>query len=243
MALPAPFLGGLAGPVPWSDQVRQFRNDSPTDDVAAKSRFYGGSVAPARQIDPQGAYHVMSRGNFRQKIFLDRDHYTKYVGLLDRVSRRRGWIVLDWCLLPNHHHLLLLLTNGELSEGMRELNGCFSRWSNLRTGRTGTGHLFKNRFRSLDVLRDGHFWEITRYVPCNPVEAGLVDRPEDWPWCGYRAAIGLEHPYSFHQPAELLRHFSRKPKVAGEKYRAWVHEGLVLGGHASWSDHAPDAPE
>jgi putative transposase len=193
-------------------------------------------VAPLREVDPQGLYHVMSRGNFRQRVFLGDEHYACYLRLLQRVTTRNRWTILDWCLVPNHVHLIVRLNEGGLSEGMRELNGGFSRWSNSQTGRTGTGHLWKNRFKSLDIRDDGHFWEILRYEPNNPVVAGLVIRPEDWPWSGYRATIGLEHPYAFHQPAELLRFFAVRPEVALARYKRFVQEGLVRRGHAPWSD-------
>jgi REP element-mobilizing transposase RayT len=193
-------------------------------------------VAPPREIDPQGTYHVMSRGNFRQRIFLDEGHYAKYMRLLTRVARRRRWVVLDWCLIENHFHLVIELTEGGLSDGMRELNGCFARWSNLQTGRTGTGHLFKNRFRCRPLLTDGHFWEVLRYVPLNPVRAKLVPLPEDWPWSGYRATIGREHPRPFHQPGQLLRLFAVSPPTALRRYRAFVSEGLGRPDQAPWSD-------
>lgn len=179
----------------------------------------------------------MSRGNFRQPIFFDEDHYAKYLRLLTRVTRRRHWTILDWCLLPNHYHLLIQLTEGGLSEGMRELNGCYARWSNLRTKRTGTGHLVKNRFEAKPVVTERHFWATVRYIPLNPVRADLVKRPEDWPWSGYRATIGLEYPMAFHRPDELLRYFSPDPKIAVERYIRFVREGQVPNGHVPWSDH------
>jgi putative transposase len=179
----------------------------------------------------------MSRGNFRQEIFLAEDHFAKYIELVDRVAIRRRWIVLDWCLIPNHYHLLIRLQDGGLSDGMRELNGCFSRWSNLETGRTGTGHLIKNRFKSVDVVREGHLWEVLSYIPLNPVRAGLVESPDEWPWGGYRGTIGLEHPYRFHQPNELLRLFAKDRAHAVALYQALIRERLVRDGQAMWSDH------
>jgi len=194
-------------------------------------------VAPLRILDPTGLYHVMSRGNFRQLMFLDDDHFAKYVRLVDRVARRRQWIVLDWCLMPNHIHLLVQLQTGGLSEGMRELNGCFSRWSNLRTGRTGTGHLIKNRPLMVDVLREGHLWELLGYIPLNPVRSGLVAEPWQWPWSGYRAALGLEDAFRFHQPWEVLRLFGADRTQALARYRALIRDSRARDGHASWSDH------
>jgi REP element-mobilizing transposase RayT len=194
-------------------------------------------MAPLRDIDPDGLYHVMSRGNFRQEVFLDDAHYLKYLELTQRVARRRHWTILDWCLIPNHFHLLIQLSADGLSDGMRELNGCYSRWSNLRTGRTGTGHLWKNRPTLVNVFREGHFWEVMTYIPLNPVKAGLSSLPGGWRWTGYRGTIGLEHPYPFHQPAELLRYFDARLDVARDKYRALVRSELVRAGHVTWSDH------
>lgn len=198
-------------------------------------------MAKLRIVDPTGLYHVFSRGNYREPIFLDEKHFAKHVSLLERVTGRHGWRVLDWCLMPNHFHLLLQLTDGGLSEGMRELNGCFSRWSNLQTGRTGTGHLVKNRFRSVDVLRDGHLWELLSYIPLNPVRADLVKRPEDWPWGGYRATIGLEHPRPFHDPSALLGLFGHDRAVALPRYIDHVLSALVRDSQEPWSDQAASA--
>jgi REP element-mobilizing transposase RayT len=194
-------------------------------------------VAPLRVVDPQGLYHAFTRGNFRQLVFHDDQHYAKFLQLLGRVSLRRRWTILDWCLMPNHYHLIVQLNEDGLSDGMRELNGCFSRWSNLRSGRTGTGHLWQNRFKSAGLIADRHLWEVFRYVPNNPVAAGLVDRPQDWPWSGYRATIGVELPYSFHHPGELLRYFGKTPDAAVTRYRRFLFEGRVRSGHAKWSDH------
>ena len=195
-------------------------------------------MAPPRVVDPTGLYHVFSRGNYRGVIFRDQAHYRKYLALLLRVTRRRRWTILDWCLMPNHYHLLIQLDDDGLSDGMRELNGCFSRWSNRETGRTGSGHLVKNRFGCVDVIREGHLWNLLSYIPLNPVRAELVERPEEWPWSGYRATVGLEHPRPFHQQAELLRFFSSDRLEAVRRYIAFVEQERVRGVQEEWSDHA-----
>jgi putative transposase len=178
----------------------------------------------------------MSRGNFRNTIFLDDNHYAEYLRLTTRVSRRREWQIIDWCLIPNHYHLLIQLTDDGLSDGMRELNGCFARWSNLQTGRTGTGHVFKNRFAAVEVSDEGHLFEVIRYIANNPVGAGLVRYPEDWPRSGYRANVGLDDPYPFHQPAELLAYFGPNHSEAVRRYERFVREGQARPRLVSWSD-------
>jgi putative transposase len=189
------------------------------------------SMAPLRIIDPLGMYHVMSRGNYRQAIYPTEHHYRTCLALLEATARKRRWIVLDWCLMPNHYHLIVQLTQGGLSEGMRWLNGGYSTWCNARADRTGTGHLFKNRFTAPLLDDEAHMLETFRYVPANPVRAGLAAAPEDWPWGGYRASVGSEHPRPFHRPGALLAHFATEPRLAVERYREFVHDGLIHSGH------------
>jgi putative transposase len=182
-------------------------------------------------------YHVMSRGNFRQTIFPDERHITRYLLLLGRVSLRRRWVIVDWCVMPNHYHLVIQLTDDGLSDGMRELNGCYSRWSNAIHQLTGTGHLVRNRFRSRLVENDPYLWSLMRYIPLNPVRAGLVRHPQDWRWSSYRATVGREHPHPFHRPSETLRYFHSDPAIAIELYQRHLRPGPVHEEHDLWSDH------
>jgi hypothetical protein len=71
---------------------------------------------------------------------------------------------------------------------MRHLNGVHTQASNRRHGRTG--HLFQGRFKAILVDRDAYLLALFRYVVLNPVRAGMVDEPEQWPWSSYRAMIG-----------------------------------------------------
>jgi putative transposase len=193
-------------------------------------------MAPLRIVDPQGLYHVMSRGNFRQTIFPDEDHAERYLMLLNRITLRRKWIVIDWCLMPNHYHLVIQLTDNGLSSGMRELNGCYSRWSNSLHRRTGTGHLVRNRFKSLLVDEDSYLLRLLQYVPNNPVQADLASTAEEWKWSGIRATAGLEYPRAFHRPSVALAYFDSDPAHAQTLYRQHVARGLDPNGPVFWSD-------
>jgi REP element-mobilizing transposase RayT len=200
-------------------------------------------VARRREIDPEGTYHVMSRGNYRRVIFPDGDHVTRWLHLLTRVTARRHWIVIDWCVMPTHFHLLVRLSDGGLSEGMRELNGCYSRWSNAVHELTGTGHLVRNRFKHRPVRDDAYFLQLLRYLAWNPVAADLTHSLEAWPWAGYRAFAGLEHPRRFHRPTEALELFSSDPRQAQLGYLRHVASSQVSRELDSWSDDELDELE
>ena len=78
--------------------------------------------------------------------------------------------------------------DGNLSKGMRQLNGMVTQASNRRHQRSG--HLFQGRFKGILVDKDSYLLELTRYVVLNPVRAGMVKHPGKYPWSSYRAMVG-----------------------------------------------------
>ena len=92
--------------------------------------------------------------------------------MLAEVVERFNWLCHAYCLMTNHYHLIVETAEGNLSKGMRQLNGVYTQASNRRHGRIG--HLFQGRFKGILVDKDAHLLELTRYVVLNPVRAGLV---------------------------------------------------------------------
>ncbi len=177
-------------------------------------------------VDPYGYYHLGTKGNFGDWIFRERRDREKFLQLYERASGRQSWTTLDWCLLDNHFHFLVKLNGGGLSEGMRELNGCYSKWFNLKHGRTGQGHTFKNRFFSKLLAGESHLRAVISYIALNPVEARLCDRPEAWEWSGCAAAMGLASARRFHDVAALLAHFGPGPGRASRRYAGFLDDAL-----------------
>ncbi len=60
--------------------------------------------------------------------------------------------------------------------------------------------------------------------------------PDSWPWSGFRATAGIDYPYRFHYPGELLRYFDPRPDVALSSYRAFVDESLIQNDDLAWLD-------
>ena len=91
--------------------------------------------------------------------------------------------------MGNHYHLIIETLDGNLSKGMRQLNGVYTQASNRRHKRSG--HLFQGRYKAILVDKESYLLELARYVVLNPVRAkGMVDRIEDWPWSSYLAMVG-----------------------------------------------------
>ncbi|MCG6896234.1 MAG: transposase [Thiocapsa sp.] len=148
-------------------------------------------MARALRLEFAGAlYQVTARGNERRSIFLgdgDGDR-AAFLGVLAQTCERFGWICHAYCLMTNHYHLLVETPDGNLSKGMRQLNGVYTQRVNRSHGRVG--HLFQGRFKAILVERESDLLELARSVVLNPVRAGMVPAPGDWPWSSYRATVG-----------------------------------------------------
>jgi putative transposase len=179
-----------------------------------------------RILEPNGIYHLTPRGNDGRRIFTANDDRLSFLTRLDRAAREHDWIVLGYCLMDNHIHLLIQAPGGDLSAGMQQLLSGYSHWWNRRHGHFG--HVFVNRFHHTAVLADSHLLETARYIDLNPVRAGICSRPESWAWSSYRAHAGLEHPLPFLQNTRFLRLFGPTPDMAIEAYRRFVREGRSL---------------
>jgi len=118
-------------------------------------------------LDPDGIYHVTSRGNNRGLITFDRTDCAGLREELGAAATKYRWEVFAWCLMPNHHHVVLRAPEGAISSGYQEINGIHARRTNRRHGRVG--HLFQNRFYCGEIASDAHLISAILYVVRNPV--------------------------------------------------------------------------
>lgn len=140
--------------------------------------------------DYEGAWHhVMNRGAGRRRIFASDQERERFIGCLAEGCRRHAVEVHGYCLLGNHYHLLLRSRDGKLSAAMQWLSSRYTQSLNYDT--RSDGSLFRGRFASVLIEDDDHLREASRYIHLNPVAAGLVERPELWPWSSAAAYLGL----------------------------------------------------
>ncbi len=179
---------------------------------------------PLRLEFPDALYHITSRGDRRESIFDDDDDRTTFLRVLGEVVERFNWLCYAWCLMDNHYHLLIQTPDGNLSQGMRQLNGVFTQTSNRRHRRVG--HLFQGRFKAILVDSDAYLLELSRYIVLNPVRARMVKTPDAWPWSSYRATMGLAQAEPFLAVGGLLAQFAQSRAAARERYAQFVREGI-----------------
>ncbi len=148
---------------------------------------------PLRIEYPGAVYHITNRGNDKKDIFKDDQDRETFLKILALVNKRYHWLCHAYCLMDNHYHLMIETPDGNLSLGMRQLNGVYTQARNKR--RNKTGHLFQGRYKAILIQKDTHLPEVCRYVVLNPVRAKMVEKPEDWKWSSYRATAGKEQPH------------------------------------------------
>jgi REP-associated tyrosine transposase len=168
--------------------------------------------------------HAYTRGNNRGPVFLDEFDYSAWLRLLDRTVKRFEWICHAYCLMPNHYHLLLEVSQARLSAGMRHLNGAFAQRVNLRYA--WSGHVFEGPYRVELVESQAHLLELCRYIPLNPVRARIRPHAADWPLSSYRATAGLEHVPPL-LTVSLVRSLFGRGLPAIARYREFVADGAL----------------
>jgi len=181
-------------------------------------------VRPLRLEFPGALYHVTSRGNGREPIYKDDGDRRIFLLTLEDVCRRYRWLIHAYCLMGNHYHLLIETPDGNLSIGMRQLNGVFTQRFNRH--HKHTGHVFQGRYKSILVQKESHLLELSRYIVLNPVRAGMVEDAGDWKWSSYRAMTGRGKVVAWLQVDWLLSQFGNNKKKARVAYASFVQDGV-----------------
>lgn len=176
------------------------------------------------RIEFKGAvYHITSRGNAKQAIFLDEKDFTDFLRVLCSVVKRYHFILHTFCLMKNHYHLLIETPYGNLSKGMRQLNGLYTQRFNQRHQRVG--HLFQGRYQAILVDKDNYLLELCRYILLNPLRAKIVKDPKDWRWSSYQATTGHKGIPCLTTDW-ILSQFAKEQKAASRQYQAFVLSGI-----------------
>jgi putative transposase len=179
-------------------------------------------------------YHVTSRGVARQVIFRDEFDYRERLRLMAEAVETHGVRMHAFTLMPNHDHIFLDTPGANLSVAMHDLNGRYAAYFNRRHGRVG--HLFQGRFRAHVVESEGYYLEVSRYIHLNPVRAGLVERPEDWPYGSYAGYVRPAARARWVTYANVLGAFGRAPGQAARAYRTFVERGLAAPPPEPWKE-------
>lgn len=157
---------------------------------------------------PGALYHVMSRGNRQGDIFHDDHDRLTFLDVLEEACGRTGWIVHAYVLMNNHYHLLIETPEPNLVDGMRWIQGTYTKRFNTR--HKLWGHLLQGRYKALVVdPSEEYFRAVGNYVHLNPARAHCFD---------------LET-----EPLETFRWSSYPHYLIPETRPAWLDVNRLLG--------------
>lgn len=181
---------------------------------------------PLRLEFPGAIYHLTSRGDRREPIYEDDNDRLQWLDVLSRACERYNWRVYAYCLMDNHYHVLLETADGNLSKGMRHLNGVYTQYFNRQHNRVG--HVFQGRYKAILVEKESYLLELSRYVVLNPIRARMIKDMNQWKWSSYQATSGIAQVPDWLETDWLLSQFGRQRKRARERYIDFVREGIGL---------------
>jgi len=181
----------------------------------------------ARQLRieyPGACYHVFSRGNQKQPIFLSDDDRCFFLKCLREAHEKFGIIVHVYCLMPNHYHLILETPLGNLSNMMHFLNTAYTVYFNAKHKRSG--HLFQGRYKSILIDAKSYAQELSKYIHLNPVRSEIVELPEQYPWSSYGYYRGTAKHEKWLETSFILSLFDEHPEDARKAYSEFVMDGI-----------------
>jgi putative transposase len=97
--------------------------------------------------------------------------------------------VIAYCLISNHYHFILRQNaQAKISDFMQAVFYNYSISFNQIHGHSGT--LFEGPFRAILIEKNEYLLHLCRYIHRNPLEAGMVVKPEQWQYSNYAEFVG-----------------------------------------------------
>ncbi len=169
-------------------------------------------------------HHVILRGNNRQDIFAGDADMRRMLKLLEEHSVVQGIDLHAYVLMSNHLHLLLTPRRERaLPLMMQSVGRSYVRAFNLGQARTGT--LWEGRYRSTLIQTERYLLTCMAYIDLNPVRAGMVNTPEDYPWSSHAHYIGREQQ-GLITPHALYWEMGNTPFAREAAYANLVRAGI-----------------
>lgn len=185
---------------------------------------------------PGYPHHIIQRGNNRQAIFGDRADYELLLALIDEHARKQQVAVHAYVLMSNHLHLLATPETVEgIPQLMQAVGRRYVRTFNLRHARTGT--LWEGRYRSTLIQAERYLLACMVYLDLNPVRAGMVGDPAEYPWSSYQHFVGRRND-KLITPHPLYWELGNTPFAREQAYEELVRAGISPSQQQALTDSA-----
>lgn len=137
-----------------------------------------------RSLIDGGYYHIITRGNDRKTIFKDSEDYCRFLEILKRYFEKYQILIFNYCLMPNHIHMLLQAVRGaDLPKYMQGVLQVYAH--HFRKKYDSFGFVFQNRYKSLYIDKESYLIECARYIERNPLRAKIARNLREYPWSSF----------------------------------------------------------
>lgn len=176
-----------------------------------------------KEYDEDSYYHLYSCGNNKQKIFIDDQDYTVFLGYLKRYLSSEQRLkpnrqkfrnfskeldLLAYCIMPNHIHLLVYQSINPYA--ISQVMSAYSRYFNTKCNRRGG--IFESRYLASRITQDAYLRHISRYIHLNPREW------KNWSYSSLQYYTGQKHA-EWIKPDRILELFN-----SSDDYLSFVHD-------------------
>ena len=185
---------------------------------------------------PGYPHHIIQRGNNRQPIVSTQADYEMLLSLLDEHARKLGIAIHAYVVMSNHFHLLATPHTAEgIPQMMQAVGRRYVRYFNQRQARTGT--LWEGRYKSTLIQAERYLLTCMVYLDLNPVRAGMVGDPGDYPWSSHAHYVGRATDRLI-TPHPLYWELGNTPFSRDAAYAELVRSGISSEQQAALTDSA-----
>ncbi|MFC5472950.1 transposase [Paraherbaspirillum soli] len=187
-----------------------------------------------RLVIPKQPHHLIQRGIDRQAIFRETEDYSAFLAWLKDGAKQYKVQIHAYVLMTNHIHLLATPADAQgLARVMQWVGRYYVPYFNQKYGRVGT--LWQGRYKATVIDTERYFMLCSRYIELNPVRAGLVAAPGEYPWSSYLHHVGIR-PDGLIVDHPLYWALGNTPFDREAAYKAMAEQALTSGEMAELVD-------
>lgn len=173
-----------------------------------------------REISDSSYYHVLVRGNGKQKIFVDDEDKKKILQILKDYSDDDLLKIIAYCILDTHAHFLLKIEKYDISTIMKKINITYAYYYNCKYQRTG--HVFYDRFKSTCIRDKQYILPIIRFIHNDPINNGIVQKHDAYKWSSYKDYIETDDDTIIFYKKTILGQFDSNTREAVHKFKVYT---------------------
>ncbi len=173
-----------------------------------------------REVSESPYYHVLVRGNGKQRIFLDDEDKEKILQIFKKYSDVDLLKLIAYCILDSHAHFLLKIEKYNLSTIMKKVNITYAYYYNCKYDRTG--HVFYDRFKSACISDQEYILPVIRFIHNDPINDGIVQKHDAYKWSSYKDYVEPNNDTFIFYKKIILSQFDSNTREAVHKFKVYT---------------------